>query len=243
MPRKSAEKENRIPEAPEDLADNLEEGVEHLTPETLDRLTHDELLQILDILPEESEAFDRVKEFFDSKQKPSIETATIGHRIWSYFYDKMILRIILIIWLALGFFVFSEIWPEEQMISAQQKISRGMLMTLAVLPVIVISWRLFIAFRESARSSTPGSTPARRHLGLRVVDRSGRPLSLTRSFLRGIFRWVPLSFITLFSIERSAEKRGMHDRLFGSYVLRINRSDVNQADISAFIRDNFNRNN
>ena len=65
-----------------------------------------------------------------------------------------------------------------------------------------------------------GFTPGQKLMGLRVVNAAGRPPSFVRAILRFLFLYF-LPVITLISILMvlGNEKRGLHDRVAGTYVV------------------------
>ena len=224
----------------------------------LKNLDKDELKEVYQVLSEvnHEESQEIVAKIIQETKAPPIEKAKIGHRVWTYFYDKAIFRVGLVIWFL--FFnplkaAFDQKIPlPEDMETAKfppflkplfteqgDAIFLGSVIFIAVLLGLWISWRLWTAFMESKRNHHhPGSTFCRRNLRIVLVDRRGQPIGWLRTFLRGLFRLPIVSMITLATMEFSSNNRGIHDKIFGTYALRIN-EDVLPVEIASFIQSNY----
>ena len=91
----------------------------------------------------------------------------------------------------------------------------------SVVPVLGLLFILlfFYWFYNEMKCQTPG----RRLLGIRVVNESGDPISFWRGILRGIIgKTVSGIFLYLGFIWAAfdREKRGWHDKIAGTYVVR-----------------------
>ena len=233
-------------------------GARLLNSDNLKKLNYDELKEVYqtfdDIDEETSKSI--VLSILQMTQKPSIEKAKLGHRIWSYFYEKIPIRLFILLWFFLAaklktlisYWLFT-VDPDSlsqipsllvNFIFLESKaLSLGMLIAIALLFAVWIFWRLWVAWSESnANFKHPGSTHFRQNLGLIVVNKRGKPINPLFSFLRGLFRVFPLSLISVISMEFSRSGRGIHDLLFNTYVLRIYR-DLSHEEIAYFIRENY----
>ena len=94
-------------------------------------------------------------------------------------------------------------------------------------------WRVILAKKEAS-----GSSFMRKKIGIVVVNKSGKPLGTVQNFFRGLFRAFPFNLFTIAHMEYTKSDRGIHDKIFGSYVLRLN-EHVDEFQISAFIKNNF----
>ncbi len=215
----------------------VEEGTAEVDVSHLKNLHRDELLEIRDFVDEEKEPalYAAVNEAIRLHVQPRIQIARIDERVWSYFYDKYILRVLLALWVAVVFFVIGPLLPQTADI-------RNLAIPVAVGGALffIVFWRVLLAKMEAGQpSGNAGSSPVRRKLGIRVVMADGSPPGLLRSFARGMLKAFPLYFITLVTMEIARNNRGLHDRLFGTYVVRINARDVTRSELAAFIRENF----
>ncbi len=83
---------------------------------------------------------------------------------------------------------------------------------------ITLSLIYYVAF-VGARGQTPGKMA----LGLKIIRTSGEEMTYGRAFLRWIGYWA--SFLTIgigfLMIAFSREKQGLHDKIAGTYVVRL----------------------
>ena len=240
-------------------------GIGQLNSANLEKLNYDELIEVYQTFADidEEEPKKVVLSSLQAIPRPSVEKATLGHRIWSYFYEKVPIRLFILFWFFLAIKLKTLISYRLLIVdpdSLQQippplvnflpplvnflfledkSITLGIIIALILLLTVWISWRIWIAWLESnANFIHPGSTYFRQHLGLIVVNKKGKPLNPIFAFLRGLFRIFPLSLISVLSMEFSKSGRGIHDLLFGTYVLRIYK-DLGQEEIAHFIQENF----
>ena len=229
----------------------------------LEKLHHDDIKEVYQIFNDlDNEASKEiVAQAMKKVEAPPIEIARIGHRIWTYFYEKTILRIALLIWFfqlnllkkILPFEIpFPSNFDVEQVPRFLRKIlfsqpgaetithvMMGSLVFLFGFVVIWVSWRIWLAYLESKRNKNhSGSTLLRRNLGIIVVNRKGESIGILRALLRGLFRIPVFSMFMIMSMEYSDYERGLHDKLFKTYVLRINQ-DVSPSEIAFFIKNNY----
>ena len=226
----------------------------------LKKLDHDEIKEVYQVFKDlNDEASKEVikKAAQASPLPPPIEKAKLGHRIWTYFYEKMIFRIPLVIWLFQSGFLRKQ-FPLEVSIpdgldfantpgflrkillsESNEYLVLGGIIYVMGFVCIWLAWRVWIAYLESKRNKNhSGSTLLRRKLGVIVVNKKGEAVGWLRAFFRGLFRVPVFSMIMIISMEFSAHERGLHDKIFGTYVLRINQ-DVTTQEIAHFIRENY----
>ncbi|MCS6983572.1 MAG: RDD family protein [Leptospiraceae bacterium] len=201
----------------------------------LQKLHLDELLEIKDLVnPErEAELAKRIESTILRYEEPRIEIARLDERIWSYFYEKYLLRFLFLIWGGLVFLLVpNKTEPEEGMPMALKVFLLGAL-------VLIIAFRLSLAIFESQKKASIPASPLRRKLGIAVFMQDGNPPGFFRALLRGFFKSFPLMFLTVLTMELSPNNRGIHDKLFGTYVLRINNPNVSRAEIREFIKTKY----
>ncbi len=225
----------------------------------LKKLDYDDIQEIYqifnDIDDEDSKAI--VRKAMETIKPPDIEIAKISHRIWTYFYEKLILRIAFFIWfLQLNFLKnifsfeisFSPNFDTSNIPSIFKKvlfsnsgshlILGGIIFLLGFICLWVI-WKIWLAYLESRYNKNhSGSTFLRRKVGLIVVDKKGETIGWLRVFLRGLFRIPIVSMIMIISMELSDKQRGLHDKVFGTYVLRLHK-DLTSQEIAFFITQNY----
>ena len=243
--------------------DNFEQKSSSLSSKLLEKLNHDDIKEVyqtfIDLDDEASKEI--VAQSIKKIKTPPIEIARIGHRIWTYFYEKTILRIALLLWFfqsnllkkILPFEIpilfnldleqmpsfFRKILLSEPGAESPTHIVAGGLFFFVGFIVIWITWKFWLAYLESKwNKNYSGSTLLRRNLGIIVVDKQGEPIGIIKTFLRGFFRMPIVSMLIIISMEYSAYERGLHDKLFGTYVLRINQ-DVDPQQIALFITNNY----
>ena len=101
----------------------------------------------------------------------------------------------------------------------------GPAIVLGLLLGFVAYW-LYYAFYESSPSQ---ATLGKKVLKIKVTDEQGHPISfgrsLARSFFKILFTLTPLGFIVLINglvIYSSAEKKGIHDYIVNTRVIKVN---------------------
>ncbi len=229
----------------------------------LEKLNHDDIKEVYQVFVDVDD--ETSKEFVAKAMKkirpPPIEIARVGHRIWTYFYEKTILRIALLLWffqlsflkkilpfqlpIPFGFdleqmpIFLKKILLSEPGAESPTHIVVGGLLFFVGFILIWAAWRFWLAYLESRWNKYySGSTLLRRKFGIIVVNKEGGSIGILRTFLRGFFRIPVLSMFMIISMEYSDYERGLHDRLFGTYVLRVNQ-DVDSQEIALFIKNNY----
>lgn len=203
----------------------------------LKKLHWDELIEIKDLLDPEKEEnlYQKVEKALYNYLEPKIEIAQIGERVWSFFYEKYFLRILLFLWAFLAYFIY-----QKNVLLTEKMGTKAYWIIFAIGAFILIFiGRIYLAYAESRKNNTLSGSKIRQKLGIVVVQKNGYPPSFLKSFARGLFKSFPLIFLTLLSLELDKKNRGIHDRLFGTYVLRINDKNVTRKEIADFIEKNF----
>ena len=95
----------------------------------------------------------------------------------------------------------------------------GMFLSFAILPAVLMGyWIVFTAIW--------GQTLGKMALGIKVVDREGRPPGLWKAFLREVVGKL-LSGVVIYIgyiwVAFDGEKRGWHDHIAGTYVVNARR--------------------
>ncbi|MDH5716697.1 MAG: RDD family protein [Spirochaetia bacterium] len=234
-PSKKNKKENLPKElSTEEIMKEAEEAEEHFQAEHLQNLDKDELKEILFMLEntDKEKEYEIVKNFYDKKKSPAIEKAKLGHRVWSYYYDNWIFRSIFFLTAPAIFFTVKKLTPDIT--------TKNTVIAIAGYYVLLkLIWRLILAVKESSLSKkSAGSTFIRKKTGIVVLNKNGKPVNTLISFLRGLFRAFPFNLVCLIFMEISKNDRGLHDRIFGTYVLRLN-EEVTEEEAASFIKSNY----
>lgn len=227
--------EQQSMETREKFMEAVDTGQAHLTSELLSKLDHNELEKMLIFLTEDrdSEQISMIQQELNSRSRPRVQLATIGERVWSYFYDKLILRGLLVLWVILSFQAIKPAFPGVIQVTPAQSIPEFNVVFMLGILTIILSWRVWLSFKESKHSSEGAFS--RKKLGIRVVQRNGQSPGLGKSLLRGFFKTFPIQFITLLTMEGAKHNRAIHDRIAGTYVVRLGASDVSVDEISAYL--------
>ena len=176
------------------LDKGLEEDALLFDLEKVKELSRYELKQILSFLDplHDEEKYQAFLKIYEEKEEPLVQKARLGLRVWSFFYEKLIIRIISLAWV---FFAFGNIKEGlNELALNEAEISQQVFTMIVFMGLLVLnfSWRAFVAMYESKKKNF-GSMFFRRHLSIRVVGKDGAPISFFRAFLRGLFRLFPLS--------------------------------------------------
>ena len=219
--------------------ESVEKKSEFFDLEKIKELPCYELKQVLNFLDplHDEEKYQTFLKIYEEKEEPLVQKARLGLRVWSFFYEKLIIRIISLAWV---FFAFVNIKKGLNELALNEAEISQQVFTMIVfmgLFVLNLSWRAFVAMYESKKKNF-GSMFFRRHLSIRVVGKDGAPISFFRAFLRGLFRLFPLSLFTLMTMEASKDLRGVHDKLFKTYVLQVGEK-ASQEDIAQYLEQNF----
>ncbi len=197
------------------------------------RLKSDDLLELLNIIDSDKDAekYEILREAWFALEHSPIDRAPMEIRIWTHFYERYLLRLGIIVWGVIAM-VFLKGFFQGDLSSAQRPaFAAGALLLWAL-------WHVWMAFLES-RTSRGGSSFLRRSMNIRVVTKDGRPPSFLKSLLRSFFKGFPINLFVTVTMEHSSQVRGIHDKIFGTYVVRVNDESVTENDIARFIRENY----
>lgn len=190
--------------------------------EQIQGMDHTEILELMNLINEDAEPEKtRILSEAYLSIEAKIELPPIGLRVWTHFYERYILRLGAIVWAVIIFLVLKGVLI--------QQIQRP-LFALGALALWAL-WHVWMAWLES-RS---GSSYLRRTAGIRVVKSDGTPPGFLISLLRTFFKGLPLSLLTLITIEHSRTGRGIHDKIFGTTVVMAE-SHTTPAEIRDFLR-------
>jgi uncharacterized RDD family membrane protein YckC len=219
----------------EKFMEAVDTGQAHLTSELLSKLDHNELEKMLIFLTEDrdSEQISLIQKELSARRRPRVQLATIGERVWSYFYDKLILRALLVLWVVLSFRVVKPAFPGKIQVTPAQSIPEFNIIFLVGILSVIVSWRIWLSVKESKLSGEGAFS--RKKLGIKIVQRNGHSPGLGKSILRGLFKTFPIQFITLLTMEGAKHNRAIHDRLADTYVIRLGAPDVSVDEITAYL--------
>ena len=103
------------------------------------------------------------------------------------------------------------------------------------LSVTIAWWTLFLPtwFGFTLWFNVRGQTIGKRLLGLRIVDRRGRPPGIGRGLRRTFGAWISWGALGFGFFSAAWEPSGQtwHDKLAGTYVVRVDRVAVEQVGI------------
>jgi len=94
---------------------------------------------------------------------------------------------------------------------------------------------LVLALYSIIFAAAGGQTPGQRLLGLRVIDGYGRPPTVVRAAVRALALALSVALFGLgvLWIAFSREKRGLHDLLAATWVVRTPRRSSSKAEVEA----------
>lgn len=210
----------------------------------LEQYNYDELKEIIQYIDEidNKELYDQVIETIRQKVPLRIRKASLGHRIWSFYYERYLLRILYLIWAGIAFFMIK---PNMSgyLIVGPNEIPRWIIIMVIGALVLFNGWHAVMAFLESRLNHFFNKTTYfRRNLRIYVVNEDGGRISLLKSLLRSVFKTLLLGPISILYSEFDSNGRGLHDRLLNTYVLRITSpDDVDDMkdEIAVFIETNY----
>jgi uncharacterized RDD family membrane protein YckC len=233
MENKSTDQKNI--ETKKKFMEAVDTGKAHLTHELLEKLDHNELEKMLIFLTEDRDPdqITMIQKELKDRKRPRVQLATVGERVWSYFYDKIILRILLLLWVILSFQLIKPVFPGAIQLTPAQSIPQFNIVFMLGLVSVIISWRLWLSYKESSLSGE--GALSRKKLGIKVVQSDGQSPNLGKSILRGCFKTFPIQFFTLLTMEGAKHNRAIHDRIAGTYVVRLGASDVSKDEISSYL--------
>ncbi len=212
---------------------------EHLASYNYDELK--EIVQYVDPI-DNPKVYQLVIETLRERVPRRIRIATIGHRIWSFYYERYLARVLYVGWFLVSFLMIKPSMPGVWILGSKEY-DQWFMIFLGGLFLLFNLWHTLMAFLESNRNKFfHKTTYFRRNLGIYVVDRNGKRIKIARSILRSIFKTILLGPIMILSMEYDKTNRGIHDKLLGTYVLRITtKDDIDSmsGEIAAFIAENY----
>lgn len=136
------------------------------------------------------------------------------HRSWASFIDMIVLLLLSFLLFYLGYVGY------KVGLTAHQQSPSGDNLAL-FLYVFLIAWVFLVTGYFVLLHGMGGKTIGKWLLGLRVVGINGTPITCSRAFLRWVGTIVCALFGTGFLwILCNKEKRGWHDLLAGTWVIR-----------------------
>lgn len=210
----------------------------------LSEFNYDELKEIVQFVDEvdNSQLYEKIIQTIRNKTPKKIRIANIGHRIWSYYYERYLLRIVYLTWIALAYFFIKPSISGFYIIGSNE-IPKWSIVTIAGLLILFNIWHAVMAFLESKWNRFFNKTTYfRRNLGIYVFNEDGSRISFTKSVLRSIFKTILLGPLSIVFMEFHPQNRSLHDKILNTYVLRITSSediDTMQDEIDVFIKTNY----
>ena len=137
--------------------------------------------------------------------------ANLWMRCFAFCVDVMIVAVVWVLLLALGTPVAAHI-PEE-----------GILHLLAVLDAIVVMLSIPLLYGALLESSGLQGSLGKLAFRIRVASENGERLSLERAVLRNLVKitlLIPPLTVTFFAIGADRRRRGIHDRIAHTAVLK-----------------------
>jgi len=247
--------ENNIvtPVEDEEQVDILEETSLHI--EEIKKMNFRQVTEIIHFFNLENNE-KKIKEltpYLDKLTEPAIEFAPMDLRVWTYFYEKYLLRLVLGAWAFINLVIVQGVfkklekfdsylvWQENVLMNMHPEMPE-LLTTFMSIPLIgglfalIAGWRLLIAFQESKSNIKGKHAPrVRRKVRIVIVNKDGTIPGMGKTFLRGLFKLFPFVFLTLLSMQFNRTGRGVHDMIFGTYILRV-APDVTDREIQDFMR-------
>ena len=235
--------------------DALEGSGMKIDLEGIAKLTIDEVKEILLVLKDlnKEEEYKQVYGIYVKKKEIPIQVESLGHRIWSIFYDKWICRIYIIILGVISSFLMP-FWnsflkqgislkdmesvdsiPKFLMASSNHISLGGVIFIVTIILTKIIFTYVVLPLKESKT----GSTFIRSNMSMKVVQSDGNVPSFVILFLRNIFRHLPFSLFNIIMMEFRNDDRGFHDVLFDTYVVRLHKK-MSCSQIKLFL-DNYKK--
>ncbi len=165
----------------------------------------------------------------DDDDEPQRSSRPAG--FWLRFCANLIDSFILGIVASIGFFIFGFALVafaaannidvnDIESANDEDKLKFGMFTIFAFIVYIASCWLFDLLYRTILEGTGARGTLGKLALGIEVVDRDGRTLSLLHSLGRNLARW--LSGLTLgigfLMVALTADKQGLHDLIASTYV-------------------------
>lgn len=148
--------------------------------------------------------------------------AGIGNRAYALVIDYLIMGIIFIVcfsaWGYLSYNFFDEL---EIFLGSKVNLS---LWLIAI--QILISFAIYVGYFVFFETLWQGQSPGKRYTKIRVIRDDGRPVTISQSTLRALFRTVDdLFFIGVFLIIFSKQEKRLGDLVAGTLVIQEERGN------------------
>ncbi|MES0490968.1 MAG: hypothetical protein ABUK01_13305 [Leptospirales bacterium] len=244
---------NLAPVQIEEAVDILEESNLHI--DEIKKMNFRQVSEIIHFFKLENNQ-EKIKEltpYLEKLTEPAIEFAPTDLRVWTYFYEKYMLRALLAGWAFLTLAVVQGIikkigifdsyitWQENFLMEMNPEIPEALTTFMSIpliggLLAIMVGWRILIAYQESNLNTKGKHAPRiRRRVRIIIVNKDGTIPGIGKTFLRGLFKLFPFVFLTLLSMQFSKSGRGIHDKIFNTYILRV-LPEVTDREIEDFMR-------
>jgi len=137
-------------------------------------------------------------------------------RLLAYLIDTIVLMIIILLLIVSAMMALKRgtvMWHQADIIEIMS----------VYMPAFMIAALLIEIFYFTYCHGVTGQTVGKWVCGLRVVNKNAEPLGLGRAFVRWLGYWVSSLFFGLgfMWIIFSKQKQGWHDKIAGSYVIRV----------------------
>jgi len=191
-----------------------------------------------------------VDKFLEGKKEQRIEKPPFAIRIWSSFYEKYTLRaglgFALVLWLifikgnvpdAIDLAAISgEHFGGAVNVKGFGELPLSKIILFIFLFAVEVLWRFNKALTDTGQKNLIPFTKFRDSVRILVVKRDGRRASFASYIIRDLFKTFPLMFITAATMMLFKDQRGIHDRIFGTYVLKADpEADLSEREIADFI--------
>jgi uncharacterized RDD family membrane protein YckC len=134
-------------------------------------------------------------------------------RLWAYQLDLVIVWVIYLVFLSLG--IAANELADGRFFDLELLIRRGS-------PLVVSLWFVIYLLYFGSFVQWGGQTPGKMLFGLKVVTADGSPVTMGRAVLRvGGYFLSSFFLLGFLLIAFHREKRGLHDLLSGTWVVRI----------------------
>ena len=225
------------------LADDIIDE-EELNLNEVKKMNYEELFELIHFfeIDNDMKTVEILKPYLEKLHTPPIAVASLEDRIWSYFYEKYIIRIILVLWGIIGYNlkekIFSWFSLESEVFMNGKEVSTIALILGAGAAVIILIWRLYAAYMESTLNvKKRHALMFRRSIRILVINEDGSIPGMAKSFFRAFFRAFPFSFLTILTMQNTKNGRGIHDKIFKTIVLKMH-PEVTDQEVLDYIKFN-----
>ncbi len=181
----------------------------------LSKLSLEDLEDLLTFFPEEEDP-KKHKEILTlwekKRKKEKIRVPSLESRIFISFYERLPLRVFLLLWGIYMIGVEKNVW--------------GFLLGAFFISTV---FKLFLSYKGSW---------IRKRAKIKIVDQEGKEISFGKRFLREILKSFPLTVVFLLSMEFDPKRRGLHDKILGTYVVQME-EERDPSQIASFLKEFF----